>query len=225
MKYIINCLACILLVLIVGCSKDNKDAPDATINGKVVFENQPLGLRSNGVQLELWQPGYQLFSKIPVHINQDGTFSAQVFDGSYRLTMLRGSGPWADKTDSIVVDVKGSASIDFPVDPYFVIKNANFVKAGNNINATFNLQRVNTSKNLELVRIYVGQTIITDQTNNAGSAQKAAAVITDLTQPVTLSVPIPASLSAKDYVFVRVGVKTAGVAELLYSMPVKIMVQ
>ena len=96
------------------------------------------------------------------------------------------------------------------------------MKAGNNINATFNLQRVNTSKNLELVRIYVGQTIITDQTNNAGTAQKAAAVITDLTQPVTLSIPIPASLSAKDYVFVRVGVKTVGVAELLYSMPVKI---
>ena len=42
MKYIINCLACILMMFIVGCSKDNKDAPDATISGKVVFENQPI---------------------------------------------------------------------------------------------------------------------------------------------------------------------------------------
>jgi hypothetical protein len=75
------------------------------------------------------------------------------------------------------------------------------------------------------VRIYIGPTNITDQNNNAGTAQKAASAITDINQPITLSIPIPASLAAKDYVFVRVGVKTVGVAELLYSKPQQVMLK
>ena len=100
----------------------------------------------------------------------------------------------------------------------------NFVptRTGNTINTTFNLQRGNTSKALELVRIYIGQTLLTDQSINVATSQKNAADITDLTQPVTLSINIPTSLQTKDYVFVRVGVKTVGVAELAYSEPERV---
>ena len=215
----------ILIIVLAGCKKDNLKEPTSTISGQIVFNKQPISVRSNGVQIELWQHGFQLFSKIPVYIDQDGTFSAKVFDGNYKLTLLRGNGPWADKTDTIDVAVNGSAVVDVSVEPYFVIGSETFQKSGTNINASLNLQRVNTSKALELVRIYVGQTNITDQNNNAGTAQQAAAVITDLSQPVTLSVPIPASLATKDYVFVRVGVKTVGVAELLYSKPQMVMLK
>ncbi len=211
-----------MLIISAACKKDNKDAPHATINGRVIYQGQPVGLRTNGVQLELWQNGYQLFTKIPVYINQDGTFTAVVFNGTYKLTRLKGNGPWADNTDTIVVNLNGEANIDVPVDPYFIIKNESIQKSGTNITATFNLQRVNTSKNLELVRIYVGKTLITDQNNNDANAQKLAAAITDLSQPVTLSVAIPASLANNNYLFARVGVKTLGVAELLYTIPVKI---
>jgi len=212
-------------ILLAGCKKDNLKAPASTITGTIVFNKQALGLRSNGVQLELWQHGFQLFSKIPVYIQQDGTFSATVFDGNYKLTLLKGNGPWADKADSIDVNVNGSAQVELSVDPYFIIGSESFQKSGTNITSSFNLQRVNTSKALELVRIYIGPTNITDQNNNSGTAQKAASVITDLSQPVTLSIPIPASLAAKDYVFVRVGVKAVGVAELLYSKPQQIMLK
>lgn len=209
----------IVAIVLASCKKDNLKEPKSTISGQIVFNKQPLSVRSNGVQLELWQHGFQLFSKIPVYVDQDGTFSAKVFDGNYKLTLLKGNGPWADKTDTMDVVVNGSAIVDISVEPYFIIGSETFQKSGTNINATVNLQRVNTTKALELVRIYVGQTTFTDQNNNAGTAQKAAAAIPDLSQPVALSVPIPASLVAKDYVFVRVGVKTVGVAELLYSKP------
>jgi hypothetical protein len=208
-----------------SCKKDNKKAPDSTISGRVIYNNQPLGVRSNGVQLELWQYGYQLFSKIPVHVDQDGTFSAKVFDGNYKLTLLRGNGPWADNTDSINVVVSGHSNVDVPVDPFFIITDESFTRNGNTIDASFKLKQVNTSKALELVRIYIGQTLITDQNNNAANAQKLAAAITDLSQPVTLNATIPASLAGKDYVFVRVGVKTIGVGELLYSKPQQISIK
>ena len=214
----------ILLSIIItgGCKKDNKGGPNAMITGKVVYNNQPVGLRSNGVQLELWQKGYDLFTKIPVYINQDGTFSAAVFNGNYKLTRLKGNGPWADNTDTIAVQVNGTTSVDVPIDPYFIITNATIQKSGTNITATFNLQRVNTTKNLELVKIYVGKTVITDQNLNDGNAQKLAAAIPDISQPVSLSVSIPASLANNDYLYARVGVKTLGVAEYLYTVPVKI---
>ncbi len=215
----------VIVVLFTSCAKDNFKAPGSLLTGRVVYQNLPVGVRSNGVQLELWQSGFQLFSKIPVFISQEGTFSARLFDGEYKLTRLKGNGPWLDNTDTIAVSVKGNTIIDVPIDPFFTVKNEKFVKSGTAINATFNLQRVNTSKPLELVRLYIGQTNITDQNNNAGNVQLLASAIPDPTQPITLSANIPAALANKDFVFARVGVKTVGVAELLYSMPIKVMLK
>src|ERR1044071_204279 len=211
-----------LVSILFGCKKDNYDPPGSKLSGRVVYQNQPVGVRSNGVQLELWQSGFQLFTKIAVYIAQDGTFSASLFDGDYKLTRLKGNGPWADNTDTINVQVRGNTTVDVPVDPYFITKSETFTKRGSNINASVTLQRVNTTRNLELVRLYIGQTIITDQNNNAAINEKLASAITDITQPITLSAAIPSGLAGKDYVYARVGVKTAGVAELLYSQPQKV---
>jgi len=212
----------LLIIFLAGCEKDNFEPPKSMLSGRVVFQGQPVGVRSNGVQLELWQPGYQLYTKIPVYVAQDGTFSAMLFDGNYKLTRLKGNGPWADNTDTIDVQVKGTTTVDVPVDAYFVVKGETFQKSGSNINATFSLQRGNTSKNLEEVRLYLGRTTIVDQNNNDAVVTKSAGTITDPTQTINLSVGIPASLAGKDYVFARVGVKTAGVSELAFSMPQKI---
>ena len=211
-----------LFVLVAGCKKDNYSPPESQLTGRVVFQGQAVGVRSNGVQLELWQPGFQLNTKIPVYVAQDGTFSAKLFDGDYKLTRLKGNGPWADNTDTIQVQVRGATTLDVPVDAYFIVKGETFQKSGSNITTTFSLQRGNTTKNLEDVRLYVGRTTIIDQSNNDGGTTKAAGTITDPTQPINLSVALPASLADKEYVFARVGVKTVGVAELAFSMPQKI---
>lgn len=221
-RNIFSIIGCAAVLLFSSCEKDNYDAPASTLTGRVVYQDQPLGVRSDGVQLELWQSGYSLFTKIPVYVAQDGTFSASLFDGNYKLTRLRGNGPWADNTDTINIQVKGGTTVDVPVDPYFVIRNDNVQRSGNAINATFNIQRVNTTKDLEYVRLYVGQTMITDQVRNEGSATKMRADIADMSQPVTLSVNVPGSMASKEAVYARIGVKTVGVAELLYSQPVKI---
>jgi hypothetical protein len=209
-------IAVAAVLFLAACTKDNYTAPSSQLTGKVVFQGEAIGVRSNGVQLELWQRGYQLFTKIPVYIAQDGSFAATLFDGDYKLVRLRGNGPWADNSDSINVTVRGNTVMDVPVDPFFVIKNATFQKSGADVTATFTVQAVNTTRTLELVRIYVGQTLITDQNNSAANAQKLAAAVT-LGQPVTLNVTVPAALAAKDYLYVRVGVKANGVAELAYS--------
>ena len=205
-----------------GCEKDNYQQPKSVLKGRIVHDGQLVGVRSNGVQLELWQRGYQLFTKIPVYVNQDGTFSASLFDGTYKLVRLRGNGPWVDNADSIDVQLNGSLELDVPVTPYFIIKNDTYQKGEKAVSATFSLQQVSTTRQIERVNLYVGTTTILDANNNVGNAQKVAADLTDLTKPVTLSASLSDALASRDYIFVRIGVKTAGVGEMIFGAPQKI---
>ncbi|MDB5262175.1 MAG: hypothetical protein JWQ14_1456 [Adhaeribacter sp.] len=225
-------LTVLLALVMAGCEYDNYEPPKATLTGKVVYNGQPVGVRSNAVRLELRQPGpeYPLWRTTPININiaQDGTFSAVLFDGNYKLTRVRGNGPWVDQTDTINVEVRGSAAVEVPVNPFFLIKDEQIKKGSTAIDATFNLQHVNTTRQLERVNLYVSGTTIVDANNQTASAQKVASAITNLNQPVTLSVNIsslPAALAGKQYVFARIGVKTVGIQELAYSAPVKIMLK
>jgi len=219
---LLTLLSITLLFIFSGCEKDNYKAPDATITGRVVYQNLPLGVRSDGVQLELYQPGYAFSNKIPVYVKWDGTFSVKTFSGNYKLTRLKGNGPWADNTDTINVQLNGTANVDVPVDPFFIVKNETFTRTGTTVTATFNLQRINTSRALELVRLYIGKTIITDQARNEANGTKNASAITDLTQPVTMTATIPAALANNEFVFVRVGVKAVNTAEYVYTMPLQL---
>jgi len=221
-----------LAIVLAGCDYDNYEPPKSTLTGKVVYNGQQVGVRTNAVRLELRQPGpeYPLWRTTPINVNiaQDGTFSAVLFDGNYKLTRVRGNGPWIDQTDTINVEVRGSSIVEVPVTPYFVIMNEQIQKGSNTIDATFNLQQVNTSRQLERVNLYVSSTNIVDATNQSVVAEKAASAIANLNQPVTLSInmsSLPAALAGKSYVFGRVGVKTVGIQELAYSAPVKIMLK
>ena len=205
-------------LLIAGCKKDNYDKPASTLTGRVVYNKEPLGLRSNGVQLELWQHGYELFTKIPVYVDPDGRFSASLFDGNYKLVLRQGNGPWKDNADSLDVTVNGTTNVDVTVQPYFILKNATFTRNSTNISVVVTVEAVNTSLPLESVSLYFGKTSIVDQVNNVGAVR----ILPDITQPVTFSVAIPAALASEPYFFARVGVKTSGVAEQIYSQTEKI---
>lgn len=198
-----------------ACKYDNYDPPASTLTGRVTYQNQPVGVRTNGVQLELWQRGYQLFTKIPVYVNQDGTFSASLFDGDYKLVRLRGNGPWVDNTDTINVQVRGTTQVDVPVQPYFTINSPTFQRSGANLTATGQINRVVSGRTVEQVTLYVGTTQFVDATNNAGSTSLSGTALADLSKPLSLSLATPAVVRGTAYM--RLGVKTAGVAELLYT--------
>ena len=211
-----------LLIAFTSCEKDNYALPSSTLTGKVVYNDQPVGLRSGGVQLELWQPGYALFTKIPVHVDQDGTFSVSVFDGDYRLTYLAGNGPWVVTRDTIVVNVKGATEIGFPVRPYFVIQNASVTAEAGKLSSVFNLQKIDDSRALQFVGLYIGSTAVLDNINNKQKVEVQAAGISSLTAPIKIDATLSAALAGRDYVFARIGVKTSGVNEMIFSPVVKI---
>lgn len=229
-KYFTSLLAAGVLLL-AGCTKDNVDPPKSNLTGRVVYQDQEVGVRTNGVQLELWQRGYQLFTKIPIYVAQDGTFSATLFDGNYKLVRLRDNGPWTNNTDSISVEVRGNTVVDVPVQPYYVVRNATFTKSSSSITATCRVSQAATGRNIESVTLFMNTTQFVDTNNgvaltdperarNTGNVL-AGAALADLNRELNLSFILPSALRGVCYV--RIGVKTQGVGELFYSPVQKIV--
>ena len=216
MKSKIISLAIIASVIIfAGCEKDNYDPPTSFLTGTVVYNGNPVGVRSNATQLELWQHGYALFEKIPVYIAQDGTFSARLFDGNYKLVRLAGA-PWEEQFDSLDVTVSGNTTIDVPVTPYFVITNESFTNNAGVITSSCTVTKTGT-ENIQSLTLYVGITSIVDAINNAANNTISASGLTDLSTPKNHTITLSAALAARDYIYVRIGVQTSVVGERYYS--------
>ncbi|MBC6611399.1 DUF3823 domain-containing protein [Hymenobacter sp. BT507] len=209
-------------MLFTSCAKDNVDPPKSRLTGRVVYQDQAVGVRSfgstnlgsNASMLELWQRGFGLFTKIPVFVDQDGTFSAELFNGDYKLVRSRGNGPWVDNTDSISVNVKGNTVVDVPVQPYFTFSNASIQKNGSTVTATCTVAKTAT-RNIDRVVLFISRTAIVDATNNLARSEKSGADVADLSKPLTFSLAVPTSI--KGPVYARLGVRASGAGEYLYT--------
>jgi hypothetical protein len=208
---------------------DNYSAPTSVLSGHLVFQGQRIGVRTRALQLELWQPGeeWQLNTKIPVWINQDGSFRSVTFDGRYELNVIPGA-PWIHDPTRIPVELRGEALLDVPVVPYYVIRNERIVNNNGTIEATFDVGQINTTRALEFVGLYVGTTEFVDRINQVVRVERPRAQIADLNAPVNLILPLPANIhvmrspAPRERVQVRIGVKTAGIAEMLFTQVHKI---
>jgi hypothetical protein len=223
MKRILYIFCTAGIMLLAACEKDNLKEPASILSGNVTFEGQNIGVRSEGVQFEIWQSGYAFFTKIPLNIAQDGSFKATLHDGDYKLVRLSNAGPWANNTDTINVSLNREASVNIPVDPYFVIRNASINKSGTNVTATFTIEKNGThSRVFEAARLFIGRYYILDFVRNQTSAAAAGVV---LGTPVTVNLAIPTAIANDDFIFARVGVKTTGIAEYLYTPSTKIQMK
>lgn len=208
-------------LFLTGCEYDNFEAPQSMLSGKVVYEGKAVGVRNNGPQLELWQDGFALRSAIPVYLNQDGTFSASLFDGQYKL-VRKGDAPWLQQaTDTILVNVKGNTSVDVPVTPYFAITNESFQKSDNTITARFAVNKIVGSATVELVVLYLGKSVLTDQVQHELRVDGNVGSLV-FGQQMAISGVIPDKLKNLDYVFARLGVKSTAAGEYYYTPVQKI---
>ena len=223
MKIRLITLTTILLFIFAACEYDNFDEPKSVLTGRVVYNGVPVGVRTNGTQLELWQSGFQLFEKIPVYIAQDGTFSAVLFDGNYKLVRLSGA-PWENQTDTINVQVKGNTVIDVDVKPYFTVSNASYSKSGNTLTANFQVSKISENAQLDNVKVYLGKSVLTDQNKSEASVDVDLSEYVPVTGNVnmTQAIEIPSSLAGYPYIFSRVGVKSSQSNEYYYTQVEKI---
>lgn len=207
--------------LAMSCDYDNFDEPAAILEGSVVYEGQPVGVRTNGPQLELWQGGYALEKNIPVYIDQDGSYSVSLFDGEYKMVVKEG-GPWVPQlNDTIVINVNGGTTFDVPVTPYFTINNESFQVSDNSVTANFTIAKIVETAGIESVNIYFGTAVLTDQNRNEHVANVAPGDITE-GQQTTVNVDIPEDLRDAGFLFVRIGVRATQANEFYYTQVQKI---
>ena len=220
MKIISNIFSVILLlVLFSGCGKDNFDAPESKLVGRVTYQGQALNLRGTGeaVQLQLYQDGYE---PISVFVGQDGTFSALLFDGEYRLTTRDGNGPWVNNHESVTVNLKGHTEVNLEVTPYFMISNEQLSVTGSAMNASFMINRIVPDAKISRVMLLLSKTQFADDVNNLYRQ--------DFSDVVPGSVNLSADISGNTEIvkakalYARVGVLANGADQAIYSPVVRL---
>lgn len=220
----------VIATFLASCAKDNFDEPGSKFEGRLVYNGEAINVSYNDVTFQLWEPGWQKKGEINVAVDQDGSFSAMLFNANYKLIIPANQGPFKSKTntetgsDTILVNLAGNKVMDIEVEPYYMIRNANFSAAGRVVTGTFKVDQIITganAKNIERVNIYVNKTMFVDFRSTIASGQQSGGAITDLNS-ISLKATVPAITPAQDYVFARIGLKVSGVEDMIFSPIVKV---
>jgi hypothetical protein len=213
-----------------SCGYDNFDEPGSKLEGKLVYKGEAINVSYNDVTFQLWEPGWQKKGEINVSVNQDGTYGAMLFDANYKLVIPKNQGPFMSltnaetKSDTILVNLKGSKTLDIEVMPYYMIRTPQFTVSGRDVTGTFKVEKIITdanAKNVERVNLYVNKTQFVDFRANVASAELSGASVT-AGNTITLKATVPAITPTQNYVFARIGLKIAGVEDMIFSPVVKV---
>jgi hypothetical protein len=219
-----------------SCKKDNYDTPSVVLQGHITYKGEMINVSSKDVTFELWEPGWGKNGAITVDINEDGSYSALLFNGSYKLVIPRSQGPFRSvlnnetNSDTVLLQLNGSRTMDIEVMPYYMLRTPQFLLTGTTVGASCKLEKIITdanAKDIENVFLYLNQTTFVDGTNYIARTSIAGSDIAD-PDHISLNVEVPASTSAngstgdQNYIYARIGVKISGVEDLLFSPVEKI---
>lgn len=217
-----------------SCKNDNYAPPKSQFTGALTYKGDTIQVASEQVTFELWQSGFGKMTPIKVNVDQDGVFSALLFDGDYKLDFPSGQGPFManhintkDNSDTVQVHVAGNTHLDIEVMPYYMIRNPAFSLSGKTVTATCGLEKVITDVNqedVEKVTLYLSKTAFDDNNNNIATAEIAGGDITDMSH-ISLKADVPDLVPTQNYIFARIGLKVQNVEDLLFSPTVKIQLQ
>lgn len=213
--------------LLFSCKKDNYDPPSSMLSGALLYAKDTVFVEQARVPYQLFQYGFGKVGPISGSFTQNGIYSSLLFDGEYKFTIPAGQGPFrwkelsAGVPDSIAISVKGNTSFNIDVTPYYMIRGAQFSTSGSKAKATFSIEKIITdadAKDIERVNFYINKTQFVSGADNIGMAEIAGADITD-PSAVNMEVDIvmPSNQATQNYVFARVGLKIAGVEDMIFS--------
>ena len=155
-----------LAVMISACKKDNYKAPDTTISGNVVDAATGANVPQqtlNGAKIRLYQTDYSNPQPINSSIHADGSYENDfIFSGNYKVVA---EGPFF-YTDTVKLNIKGSAKQDLKVTPYLTVTCQLLSKTASSITVKVKIKRSaqNTQK-IARVAVIAGTTNSTDINN------------------------------------------------------------
>jgi len=95
MKISFRCfLGVVILTSAIACKKDNYAAPSSVLSGHLIYNSDTIQLERNQVPFQIYQYGFGKVGPISSTFAQDGGYSAVVFDGTYKIIVPNGQGPF-----------------------------------------------------------------------------------------------------------------------------------
>lgn len=207
----------------VACKYDNYAEPQSFLKGRIVYKGEPIGVEYNNVNFELWEPDWQRRNAIGVTVDQDGSYSALLFNATYKLVFQPSQGPFRtirkDNSDTTLVVLNGSQNLDIEVMPYYMIRNPKLAVAGRKVTGTASLEKIITdanAKNVERVSLYISKTQFVDGRNSVSTADLTGTALANLSA-LAMSTDVPAFTPAQSFAYARIGVKIAGVEDMIFT--------
>lgn len=210
-------------LFIQGCGKDNYDRPESVISGKVTFNGQPLNLKGTGeaVQLKLYQPGYELNAEVPVYVSQEGSFEVKIFDGQYKLVARDNNGPWVNSTDTVTIDLRGNAEVNYEVNPYFLVEGTQLgLSPDNTLTGSFSIVKNVASAEMSYYTVIVSKTAFVDEVSNFYRKDYTTASGTTITVSEDLSAD--ETVKTATALYARIGVRATSADQAIYSEVIKL---
>lgn len=226
MKIKLRFILLVFIAAISSCKKDNYDAPSSTLNGRLVYKGDPIGVEYNQVPFQLYQPGFGKIGPISGTFDQDGTYSTLLFNGNYKFTIPPGQGPfrWKENAnnqrDTVAITLSGSQVMNVEVTPYYMVRSPQITAASSKVTATFNIEKVVTdanAKGIDRVTLYINKTQFVSGADNIAATDLAGASSLTSLNNLALSVNIPTISPIQNYVFARIGIKISGVEDMIFS--------
>ncbi|MFT3702896.1 MAG: DUF3823 domain-containing protein [Agriterribacter sp.] len=214
-----------LISVFISCKKDNYDPPKSVLSGKLMYDKETIEVEYDRVPFELYQYGFGKTGAIGNTFEPDGSYSMLLFNGNYKFIIPNGQGPFVWKKDasgnpdSLSITINGNQELNIDVTPYYMIRNTQFSAASSKVNATFEADKIITdadAKDIERVSLYINKTEFVSGANNIAVQDLAGADITDVNH-IALEVDIPSIVPVQNYVYARVGIKIAGVEDMIFS--------
>ncbi|MEQ9443188.1 MAG: DUF3823 domain-containing protein [Cyclobacteriaceae bacterium] len=218
-----------LSTAMMSCAKDNYEPPSSLLSGRITYQGNPLNFEYNRVSYELYQDGFGKTGPLSSTFTPEGEFSHLLFNGTYKMVVPNGQGPFlwgaeADMPDTVNITVSGNTEMDFEVIPYWMIRNPQLSGSGSEVTGTFALEQIVTDANardIESVTLYVSKTMFANSQTNVVTNAMEGGAITDMGN-VMLQATVPDLVPTQNYVFASIGVKLAGVDDLIFSPTQKI---
>lgn len=205
-------LAALLLLFAASCGIDNYDKPESRFSGRVTYNGQPIGVGGIDRQnfLQLWQDGYELYTAINCYVTRDGSYSATLFDGTYKLVMNNNRGPWVNRPDTVVVVVSGNTVKDYEVTPYYTLSNIAYSVSGNTVSATVTVTEITAGRNIETLALMVNKTAFVDNQSSGHLGDEGWTRQSDVA-PGSRSLSLDLSTQPAGNLYARVGIKISGI--------------
>ena len=209
-----------------ACKLDNFDKPAAGLSGRFIdAETKELVQQDiiRGTQIELKEHGYDPVSSQFLVVKNDGTYeNSLLFANTYTIQPVRGNFIAIDAQE---FKISGQAKLDFEVTPYIRIKEANIVKNGTKIVATFKLQQ-NMINNIKKIGLYAHIDSRVGEPMRQVAAERELNAVSNPNEVLTLEIDLPANntvLKPGNQYYFRIGaLLDAPEAKLNYAPAVRI---